>query len=292
MLLPSTKLFRAPASTHAEHAAFGNTKRIAMARNKFHPLGSNIEQLESIVCDVLDAAATVTVPLFRRVLAVHDKGGDAGFDPVTPADRWAELAMRELLACRVPGHRVEGEEHGVSAGKGADGIRWILDPIDGTKSYVSGIPLWGTLVGVWDDDEPLVGGIDHPMLGERFIGSVRGARRLCAGTVTTLKVRPCARLADAVLCATEPEFAASIAHAARLARYSTDSYGYALLASGLIDVVVESNLALHDIAAIVPVVQAAGGIVTDWHGGRDLSSGRVVAAGDRRVHAEVLARLS
>jgi len=166
-----------------------------MARSKSHAPGSNIEQLESIVCDVLDAAATVTVPLFRRVLAVHDKGGNAGFDPVTPADRWAELAMRERLACRVPGHRVEGEEHDVCAGQSAHGIRWILDPIDGTKSYVSGIPLWGTLVGVWDDDEPLVGGIDHPMLGERFIGSVRGARRLCAGAVTALKVRPCARLA-------------------------------------------------------------------------------------------------
>lgn len=262
-----------------------------MARAKPQPPRSSIEQLESLVCEVLDSAAAVTLPLFRRTLAVHDKGAGGGFDPVTPADRWAERAMRELLARRAAGQRVEGEEYAVTSGRGTQSLRWILDPIDGTKSYVAGLPWWGTLVAVWDGDEPLVGGVDHPALGERFIGSVRGARRISAEVTSPLKVRPCARLADAVLCATEPADAACIAPHARLARYSTDCYGYATLAAGLVDVVVESGLALHDVAAVVPLVEAAGGIITDWRGGRDFSSGRIVAAGDARVHAEVLARL-
>jgi myo-inositol-1(or 4)-monophosphatase len=264
-----------------------------MSGKKLQPAGkAGLAELEAVLCEVLDAAAAVTVPLFRRSLAVHDKGKGAGFDPVTPADRWAERAMRELLTRRVPAHRIEGEEHGSSGRDDPHALRWILDPIDGTKSYVAGIPLWGTLVGLWQGDEPLIGGIDHPILGERFIGGVNGARRICAGEVAALKVRPCARLGDAVLCATEPESAAPLARHVRFSRYSSDCYAYALLASGLVDAVVDTDLALHDIAAIVPVVQAAGGIITDWTGGHDFASGRIAAAGDRRVHAEMLPWLS
>jgi myo-inositol-1(or 4)-monophosphatase len=250
-----------------------------------------VQDLEALLCEVLDAAAAVTVPLFRRPIAVHDKGGSDGFDPVTPADRWAERAMRELLASRVPAHRIEGEEHGLGGAGDASGYRWILDPIDGTRSYVAGVPLWGTLVGLWHGDEPLLGGIDHPALGERYLGSVTGAWRIHAGERSPIAVRPCARLADAVVCATEPDSVASIAGEARFVRYSMDCFAYALLASGHVDLVVDSGLAIHDIAALVPVVQAAGGVITDWTGGHDFAAGAVVAAGDRRVHAEALSRL-
>ena len=140
--------------------------------------------------------------------------------------------------------------------------------------------------------QTLVGGIDHPALGERYIGSVAGAQRICAGERSPIAVRPCARLADAVVCATEPESAASITGEARFVRYSMDCHAYALLASGHVDLVVDAGLELHDVAALVPVVQAAGGIITDWQGGRDFASGSVVAAGDRRVHAEALACLA
>lgn len=264
-----------------------------MSGKKVQPAGeSALAELEAVLCEVLDAAAAVTVPLFRRSLAVHDKGDGTEFDPVTPADRWAERAMRELLGRRVPAHRIEGEEHGSTGWHDPHGYRWILDPIDGTKSYVAGIPLWGTVVGLWQGDEPLIGGIDHPILGERFIGGVGGARRIHAGEVSALKVRACARLDDAVLCATEPQSAAALAPHVRFTRYSTDCYAYALLASGLVDAVLDTGLQLHDIAAIVPVVQAAGGTITDWQGGHDFASGRIAAAGDRRVHAQMLSMLS
>lgn len=251
-----------------------------------------IGDLEALACAVLDAAASVTLPLFRRPVAVHDKGRDGAFDPVTPADRWAERAMRALLAQQVPGDRVMGEKDGVSGGEGEDALLWVLDPIDGTKSYIAGIPLWGTLVGVWRGDEPLLGAIDHPALGERFIGSVRGAWRLSGGAATPLRVRPCARLSAAVLCATEPGVAGRLAEQALMARYSTDAYGAMLLASGLVDAVVESGLTFHDLAAVVPIVRAAGGIITDWTGGTDFGCGRVVAAGDGRVHSALLSLLA
>jgi myo-inositol-1(or 4)-monophosphatase len=250
-----------------------------------------LDELELLAFEVLDAAKAVTVPLFRRHLSVHNKAGSAGFDPVTPADRWAERAMRELLAARVPGHGVDGEESGLAGGDTPHSVRWVIDPIDGTRSYMSGIPLWGTLVAACSGSEVVVGAIDHPALGERLIGSALGGRRIVGGAVLPLKVRPCALLADAVLCATEPESAEAFAGKVLCARYSTDCYGYSLLASGMVDVVVDTGLTIHDIAALVPVVHAAGGIITDWHGRSDFTSGRIIAAGDRRVHAQALSLL-
>lgn len=248
----------------------------------------NLQELEDLALEVLDAAAAVTVPLFRQQIAVHNKGGANAFDPVTPADRWAERAMRERLAARVPDHGIDGEEGGLAEARRSDVLYWVIDPIDGTRSYIAGIPIWGTLVALCRGREILIGAIDHPMLGERLIGSPLGGRRIAGGLSSVLRVRPCARLADAILCTTEPESALPLAGKVLYARYSTDCYGYSMLAAGQVDVVVDADLTVHDVAAVVPVVQAAGGIITNWTGQYDFTSGRVIAAGDRRVHAEAM----
>ena len=237
--------------------------------------------------------------------AVLRKYFDAGLDPddkedrspVTVADREAEAVMRAILAARAPAHGVIGEELGVSAG--AAELVWVLDPIDGTKAFVVGKPLFGTLVALLHRGRPVIGVIDQPVLGDRWIGA--------AGRATTRSGRPsrpraCPGIGRARLSTTGPrDFSAEgraaferVAACARLVSYGGDCYQYGLLASGSIDVVVEEGLALWDYAALVPVIEGAGGVITDWegrplHGG---SGGRVAAAGDPAVHAEVLALLA
>lgn len=240
-----------------------------------------------------DASGAVIRRYFRKGIEADDK---ADASPVTVADREAEAAIRELLAARAPGHGIVGEELG-RENEGAE-LVWVLDPIDGTKAFITGKPLFGTLIALLHRGRPVLGVIDQPVLGDRWLGAL-GRPTLWNGSPA--RVRACAGLSLARLSTTGPQYFppaaarafGAVAARAKLLSYGGDCYQYGLVASGSIDVVVEHGLKLHDFAALVPVITGAGGIMTDWEG-RPLdaaSAGDVVAAGDPRAHAEVLAAL-
>lgn len=263
--------------------------------------GEPVSALLAAAHAAADAAAGPALGWFRRDgLGVEDKGGAAGFDPVTAADREVERAIRSALAVARPRDAVEGEEHAASAGEGP--FSWMIDPIDGTRAFISGAPSWGVLIALRLRGRPVLGVIDQPFTGERFIGlnAPRAAGEWRRGTERRpLRARACAGLARATLFTTYPELGTAAERAAfdavrgrvRLTRYGLDCYAYALLALGQIDLVIEAGLAPYDVQALIPVVEAAGGVITDWRGGGCAGGGRVVAAGDARTHAEALALL-
>ena len=249
-------------------------------------------------CDLADTAASRCLPLFRsRELATDNKAG-MGFDPVTEADRAAEAAMRDLLAARRPHDAVLGEEYGLRPG--TSGLTWVLDPIDGTRAFISGAPTWGILIGLDAGEGPVLGVVDQPFTRERFIGGWGRAEYRRDGRTSAMQVRPCARLADAVLYTTRPEVGSpveregfdAVRDRVRLTRYGFDCYAYAMVAMGQVDLVIEAELHTYDIQGPQAVIEAAGGIVTDWRGGPAHAGGRVLAAGDRRAHAAALEILS
>jgi len=244
-----------------------------------------------------DVAAAAILPHFRTRLDVDNKEA-RGFDPVTVADRAAEEAIRALIAAEYPDHGILGEEF-APVGLDAEHV-WVVDPIDGTRAFISGLPVWGTLIGLKRDGRPLAGMMVQPFTGERFSGGPDGALYRGPGGPRTLSTRPCASLADATLFTTTPhiftpeEKAAydRVERAARLARYGCDCYAYCMVAAGHVDVVVEAGLKAFDIVALIPVIEAAGGVVTTWDGGDPSEGGRILAAGDRRVHAEAMRLLA
>ncbi len=243
-----------------------------------------------------DAARAVTLKYFRVPLDVEHKPGKGDFDPVTRADREAETAIRDLIATTYPDHGILGEEHG-SDTRGANSIHWVIDPIDGTRAFISGLPLWGTLIALNDGAHPVLGIVDLPATGERFVGGPRLAR---LGD-RDLKVRSCPSLAAATLSTTAPDLFATdrdraafmeVAGRVRLTRYGYDCYAYCMVAAGFIDLVVESGLEAYDVQALIPLIEAAGGIITSWDGGPAQNGGRIIAAGDKQVHAEALSILN
>jgi histidinol phosphatase-like enzyme (inositol monophosphatase family) len=247
--------------------------------------------------ELADAAAKVTLPLFRHLQGVDNKL-EVGFDPVTKADRDGELAIRALIEKNFPQHAILGEEFGTKAG---DDHQWVLDPIDGTRAFISGIPSWGTLIALNVGGHPKLGLMDQPFTGERyFAGQGDGAYLRHNGTQTRLQTRPCAGLSEAVISTTDPSlFDAAgqqkwqmLSQKSRLARCGGDCYGYAMVAAGHIDAVIENGLQAYDIQALIPLVQEAGGMVTNWQGGDAASGGSVLACGDKNVHAEILALLA
>ena len=236
-----------------------------------------------IAHEMADAARVAIAPYFRTAMAVDNKL-ETGFDPVTAADRASEMAMREVLAKRAPGDGILGEEFG---GTGvAGGRRWVLDPIDGTRAFIAGLPTWTVLIALEDAGRPTIGLIDQPHIGERFTGWPGGASLEHAGQSSPLRVSGCRGLETAILASTDPylfegaERAAfeTIRAEARLCRFGFDAYAYAMLAAGGVDLVIESGLQVYDVQALVPVVTGAGGVVTNWSGGDALSGGQVVAA--------------
>ena len=245
-----------------------------------------------------DAAAGASLPHFRaRSLDAENKLAD-GFDPVTVADRAAEQAMRDVLAAERPDDGVFGEEQARTPG--TSGLTWVLDPIDGTRAFISGLPVWGTLIALDDEHAGRIGVIDQPFTGERFIGVVDGDNSrawLSRGDEeVALSTRRNVSLAEATMFTTDPfifsEVDAAAFHAvralARLTRYGTDCYAYALVAMGTVDLVVEAELEAYDIAAHVPLIRAAGGVVTDWDGGDCRWGGTVLAAGSPELHQDAL----
>ena len=249
--------------------------------------------------ELADISGEAILPYFRKPLAVKNKAGLVGFDPVTAADRAAERAIRKAVVQRFPDHGIVGEEYGTIAGEGR--YRWVVDPIDGTRAFITGSPLWGTLIGLTDGEMPILGLMNQPFTGERFWSDGRQARwRGADGKARRIRTRACARLADAVLTTTHPDVFAAPADAerfngvrsrVRMTRYGGDCYGYCLLALGCIDIIVEAGLKTYDIVPLVPIIEGAGGVVTTWEGEPALEGGRIVAAGDRRVHEQALAIL-
>lgn len=244
-----------------------------------------------------DAAREAILPHFRSNGLGADNKLTEGFDPVTEADRAAERAMRDILARERPEDGILGEEYGNRAG--SSGLTWVLDPIDGTRGFISGTPTWGVLIAISDDIGPFYGLIDQPYIGERFEGAPDGAKLTGphgAGPLATREARP---LSEAIAFTTFPEVGEpadragfeAVAGKAKLTRYGMDCYAYALLAAGQVDLVIEAGLAPYDIGAPIAVIQAAGGIVTDWRGGPAHHGGRAIAAANREIHAEALAIL-
>lgn len=245
-----------------------------------------------------EAARKETLLWFRRPsLSAETKETDR-FDPVTEGDRAAEDAMRALLAELRPDDAILGEERGHKPG--TSGLTWILDPIDGTRGFLSGTPTWGVLIAVADENGPFVGVIDQPYIGERFCGAPGVARVTGPMGTSDLASRPARPLAEAIIYTTFPEVGTpaegkafhELASQCRLTRYGMDCYAYALLAAGQIDLVVEAGLQSYDIAAPIAVIEAAGGIVTNWTGGPAHQGGRVLAAANAEIHASALALLS
>ena len=247
--------------------------------------------------DQLAAASSETIlPFFRTALAIDNKKA-SGFDPVTAADRAAEQAMRALIRQNFPGHGVIGEEYG-AARTDAEYV-WVLDPIDGTKSFITGMVAWGTLIGLMRFGEPVFGMMNQPFTREKFSGDGGAARYRGPAGERALHVRGCASLDEAILSSTSPRLMNQADRAAfgrledgvKLSRYGGDCYGYCMLAAGLIDLVVETEIKPHDIVALIPVVTGAGGVITTWEGGPAQAGGRIVAAGDARVHEAALTML-
>ncbi len=249
--------------------------------------GSVPAELVALAHSLADAARPIAQRYFRTQIKIHDKS-DAS--PVTIADREAETAMRELLTKHVPQHGVFGEEHG-AVRTDADYV-WVLDPIDGTKAFITGLPVFGTLIALLHKGRPVMGIIDQPIQKERWFGT-DGERSTFNGQ--PIATRACSGLANAYMYSTAPEMFQNtditrrhetLAKKVKLFRWGGDCYAYGLLASGHVDLVVENGLKLYDFAALVPVIKNAGGVITNWQGQElDMhSDGAVIAAGDPAIH--------
>jgi len=244
-----------------------------------------------------DAARPATLRHFRSAGLSADNKDASGFDPVTAADREAEAAIRDTLARLRPQDAILGEEEGHTGG--TSGLTWVIDPIDGTRGFLSGTPTWGVLIALADDHGPLLGIIDQPYIRERFWGGLGEAAVEGPSGRSTLATRGARPLDQAVLFTTFPEVGTPddrarferVAARARLTRYGCDCYAYALVAAGQVDLVIEAGLNPYDIMAPIAVIEAAGGIVTDWQGGPAHHGGQVLAAANPAIHAEALARL-
>ncbi|MDB2407285.1 histidinol-phosphatase [Jannaschia sp.] len=254
------------------------------------------QHIQTTARALADAAREPALRHFRSSLTIDSKG--TAFDPVTIADRETEAAMRAVLARRCPQDGILGEEGGAVPSR--SGLTWVLDPIDGTRGYISGTPTWGVLIALRDETGPLIGIIDQPFTGERFEGGPGGATWTRGAETRILSTGSTENLADATIVTTFPEVGTDAEGAAfrrvaaqcRLTRYGLDCYGYALLAAGHVDLVVEAGLHPYDIAAPVALVQAAGGIVTDWQGGPAHDGGTAIAAATPALHAAALASLN
>jgi myo-inositol-1(or 4)-monophosphatase len=243
------------------------------------------------------ASGDTILPFFRTALAVENKKA-GGFDPVTAADRAAENAMRTLIRANFPAHGILGEEYG-SEKTDAEYV-WVLDPIDGTKSFIAGMVAWGTLIGLMRFGEPVYGMMHQPFSKERFTGDSGAAHYRGPFGNRDMHVRKCASLSDALLFTTSPLLMNAadrvsfqkVENKAKLSRYGGDCYAYCMLAAGQIDLVIETELKPHDIVPLIPIIVGAGGIVTTWENGPAQAGGRIVAAGDARTHAAALEMLS
>jgi histidinol-phosphatase len=250
--------------------------------------------------ELADLSGTVIRPYFRRPIPVTNKASKGAFDPVTAADKSAERAIAGAIAKRWPDHGLVGEEFGRS--RTGKQLCWVVDPIDGTRAFIMGSPLWGTLIGLLDGETPLLGLMDQPFTRERFWSAAKASYlRAGDGKARRIKTRACPRLADAIVSTTHPDLFepgpevqgfARLKAKVRMTRYGGDCYGYCLVAAGHVDMVVETGLKPHDVVALIPIIERAGGRVTTWKGEPATEGGRILASGDPRLHEEALAVLN
>lgn len=258
-----------------------------------------LAELDAFLVELNGASARTILPLFRGDHGLDNKLGPGGFDPVTEADKGAERAIRALITERYPHHGVIGEEYGEDR-PDAEYV-WVLDPVDGTRAFIAGLPLWCTLIGLRHQGRPVLGSIGQPFLGELYIGHAGAARLMTRGDARPLCVRACPSLSDALIATTDPEgcftpteLAAwgQVRAKARLARLGCDAYAYAMVAAGTMDLVIEAGLKSWDIEAAIPILAGAGGIVSDWQGAPvGAFGGQVVIVGDRACLDQALVDL-
>ena len=264
------------------------------------PLPSSGDPFLAFALELAREAGDAILPHFRERIAIEDKGSAAGYDPVTEADRAAETVIRRGVRASFPGHGIRGEEHGWE--RGHDPYTWVIDPIDGTRSFILGQMHWATLIALHDGERVTVGVVHQPYVAETFHATATGHATWRRGDAErVLATRRCPRLEDAALACTDPamfrdareqEAFRRVSARARLTRFGGDCYAYCLLAMGLIDVVIESGLQAWDVQALIPIVQRAGGTITTWMGARCEEGGAIVACGDPELHQQVLALLA
>ena len=253
------------------------------------------ETLQAFAIDAAVAGGCETLKWFRQSVAVENKAENDEFDPVTAADRSCERTIRERIESQYPDHEIRGEEF---ADTGTNEWTWLIDPIDGTRAFISGFTHWGVLLGLLRNSAPYLGVMVQPFLDEVFVGDGSVATYIRNGDEMSMKTRTLETLADATLATTDPKLFESqsdkkvlekLEANVRLTRYGNDCYQYAMVALGQIDLVVENCLKPWDILPLVPIVTGAGGIVSNWEGSDDLSSGKVIAASNSEIHAQAVA---
>jgi myo-inositol-1(or 4)-monophosphatase len=244
------------------------------------------------------AAGREILPYFRTRPDMDNKLA-AGFDPVTAADRGGERAMRALIEARFPDHGIVGEEYGDRPARSP--FTWVLDPVDGTRSFVCGMTTWATLVGLTYEDRPMVGVMHQPYVDEFFVGSPDASLFKHAGRTTKLATSSTASLPEAIATTTAPHlyrserqgrFLAAVKSAVRFMRYDGDSYFFCMLAAGQIDLALDAGLKPYDIAALIPIIEGAGGVVATWDGGTAAGGGDILAAANRTLFDQASALLT
>ena len=256
------------------------------------------ESLRETAIAAATSGGRETLKWFRQPIGVENKATGTGFDPVTAADKACEKVIREYLQAQFPHHAIRGEEFD---DVGSSEWTWLIDPIDGTRAFISGFVHWGVLIGLLHNDEPFLGVMVQPFLGEVFVGDGRNASYIRDGNSTAMRTRETQNLGDATFATTDPRLFKKwgdqrvlerIESSVRLVRYGTDCYQYAMVALGQLDLVVENVLKPWDILPLVPVVRGAGGVLTNWQGGDDLSDGYVVASANQSIHDQALERIN
>ena len=255
-----------------------------------------MEFLETLI----EKAGEISLKYFRSDLTVTDKNaaGDK-FDPVTRADKEVEAFIRERISKEYPDHAIVGEEFGAKRNEGSH--TWLIDPIDGTRGFISGSPMWGVLIGLKEAEECLVGALRQPYVKETYVGNGKTAYFIQAGKRARMKVRWRESLSDAIVCCTHPSMYPTdesrekfmrVISKCQFSRFGTECLGYGMLASGYVDLVVEGGLSAYDIMPLIPIVEGAGGIVTDWQGNTAINGGFIIAAGNKKLHDEVMELLN
>ncbi len=257
----------------------------------------NLSELTDFARFLAVESGQTILPLFRTHLAVEAKGS-GHWDPVTEADKAAELIIRKHIETRYPDHGIIGEEFG--AKEGLSGYQWILDPIDGTRSFVIGMPTWTTLIGLYYEGKPLLGVMNQPFIGEMFVGTPEGSTVEKNGNQQRLKVRKHPALSEAQIGTTTASFLptagqaknfANLSNKVQLTRYSGDAYFFSLVAAGHLDIALDAQLQIYDIAALIPIITGAGGCVAEWSGGDPTQGGNIIAANSQALLNEAIALL-
>ncbi len=264
------------------------------------PDASQVEELAAFARELVRCAGEIITPMFHDLPAIRDKSaaGEA-FDPVTRADIAAEARIREMIAARYPDHGIRGEELPDKPAKGP--FTWIIDPIDGTRAFVYGLPVWMTLAALLHDGRPLIGAARQPVVDETYLGTPEGAWLFAGGRKRRLQTRKERKLSRAMAGTTLPEIFVSPAQERALAamqnktlqlRFDADAYFYALLAAGRIDIAFDTGLNIFDIAAMIPIVRGAGGVITGWNGDENTLEGDLLAAATPQLHAQALSAIN